>query len=74
MQNWWISWKMAQIKQEEILKQAAGFRSLRGHLRKSLIPRDRTPKGSLPILYSLGAILVRWGNTLQARHGAGVRA
>lgn len=55
MQNWWISYKMAQIRQAEILKEAARLRTVQRHRRK---PREsRVPRAD----GSGRSLLARWG-------------
>ncbi len=80
MQNWWISWKMSQIKQAEILNQAAAFRARErrkqsGHSeRKKGDSRVYGSRRSLGLLYIIGGVLVRWGKALQQRQGFHLRA
>lgn len=61
MQNWWIGYKMAQIRQAEILKEAARIRTAQRTRRQSR--ESRTPRTG----DSRRSLLARWARALQKR-------
>lgn len=64
MENWWIIWQLAKIKNEELLKEAEVWRLIRKNQPKS----KRSFNGFRFLLNNLGTILIRWGSFLQKRN------
>lgn len=61
MDNWWIIWQLAKMKNEQILKEAEMERLVRMAQPKS----KRSFNGFRFLLNKLGKILIRWGSFLQ---------
>jgi hypothetical protein len=64
MDNWWIIWQLAKIKNEQLLKEAEMQRLARMVQLKS----KRSFNGFRFLLNKLGKILIRWGSFLQKRY------
>lgn len=64
MDNWWIIWELAKMKNEQLLKEAEMERLVRMVQPKSKISFN----GFRFLLNKLGKILIRWGSFLQKRY------
>jgi len=64
MDNWWIIWELAKMKNEQLIKEAEMERLVRMVQPKS----KRSFNGFRLLLNELGKILIRWGSFLQKRY------